>query len=74
MKIKINGRILNENQCIRSLMKKGAKHTRGNIDLIDISSCKNLGNKSWGMIDFLDNHCYDIGIIGKGKYMERNAK
>jgi hypothetical protein len=52
-----SGRKLDENNAIHSLEKKGAVIFSGRIKSIDLKYAKGLGNKSFGLIDFLRNHC-----------------
>jgi hypothetical protein len=59
---------LTVNQSIESLTRKGAEIDSHNKK-IDISGAKNLGNKSWGMIDFLVLH-QDHSLLGFNTYME----
>lgn len=59
-----NGRELDLYKSVASLEKKNCK-----INLtqktIDISDSKNMGNGSWGLVDFLCNHNNFILLKGK---------
>ena len=54
------GRKHRVDEVIRALEKKGCKIDNTNV--IDCKKATNLGNKSWGKIDFLVNHCGFIVI------------
>jgi len=54
-----NGRTLTEEYAISSLSRKGVEFSRTDGmygTMINIEKAKNLGNKSFGLIDFLVNH------------------
>ena len=52
MRKRYNGRELNEHYSVASLRRKGVEI---NDKKISIKNC-HLGNKSWGLIDFLTNY------------------
>lgn len=63
-----NGRELNENDAVISLLRKGC---RINTKEIDISKARNIGNGSFGVIDFLTKF---KGYYLKGGYNAKNNK
>ena len=63
---------MNENElasyCKSSLEKKGVDFSKG---VIDVSFARQLGNSSWGKIDFLAKYLRNF-VIGVREYGKRN--
>lgn len=70
----MKGRILNQDESIKSLKRKGAEIEGFNPIYINIKKCKRLGNKSWGLVDFLNKFCPNVILIGKKEYLEKQLK
>jgi hypothetical protein len=50
-------------EVLRVLAKKGVKFDF-NLKIADLKTAKEIGNKSWGKLDFLTNYC-GFHIINK---------
>ena len=72
----MNGRELTLERCMITLQKKGVvieKIPGTEIHEIDVSHARNLGNGSWGMIDFLTCQ-YRMFLCGLDDYCQKQGK
>jgi hypothetical protein len=66
---------INISIALRTLSNKKCKIYKTldyNVEVIDISNAENLGNKSWGYLDYLRKVGYSI--VGVGDLQDNNAK
>lgn len=68
MSKKLVGRELNYETAKEKLEKKSVNFTKG---LLDISNAHDLGNSSWGLIDYISKE-FGIAIIGWDSHFTSN--